>query len=236
MSEKTITFKIDGVEIKGTPGQTIMEAADDAGVYIPRLCYMKELIPHGSCRLCTVLVNGRSQTACTQPIADNMEVENNSEEIHKQRCAILDMLFVEGNHFCMFCEKSGDCELQAQAYRHGICVPQYPFQFPKMEIDATHPDVFIDRNRCILCGRCVQASKQQDGKHVFDFVGRGAQKRLAVNADALGETNLEVADKAVEACPVGAIFKKRVGFVKPVGTRLYDKEPIGSDIEKKTSV
>ena len=60
MSEKTITFTIDGVEIKGAPGQTIMEAADDAGVYVPRLCYMKDLAPHGSCRVCTVKVNGQS--------------------------------------------------------------------------------------------------------------------------------------------------------------------------------
>ena len=233
MSE-TIVFKIDGVEVKAKLGQTIMEAADEAGVYIPRLCYLKGLIPHGSCRLCTVKVNGRCQTACTQPAADGLEVENETEEIKKMRVAILDMLFVEGNHFCMFCEKSGDCELQAQAYRHGICAPQYPFQFPQMDIDATHPDVFVDENRCILCARCVAASKQEDGKHVFDFVGRGPEKRIAVNAEAgLGATNLEVTDKAAEACPVGAIIKKRVGFVKPVGTRLYDKEPIGSDIEKR---
>lgn len=234
MSEKKITFKIDGVEVKAAPGQTIMEAAEEAGIYIPRLCYLKDLIPHGSCRLCTVKVNGRAQTACTQPVIEGIDVENKTDEIHKQRVAILDMLFVEGNHFCMACEKSGDCELQAQAYRHGICVPQYPFQFPKMEIDATHPDVFVDRNRCILCARCVAASKQEDGKHVFDFVGRGKEKRVAFNAEAgLGSTNLDVADKAVEACPVGAIIKKRVGFAKPIGTRLYDKEPIGSDIEKK---
>jgi [NiFe] hydrogenase diaphorase moiety small subunit len=237
MTEKIITFKIDGVEVKGRLGQTIMQAADEAGIYIPRLCYLEGLIPHGSCRLCTVLVNGRPQAACTHPIADNMDIQNNTKEMHTHRCAILDMLFVEGNHFCMFCEKSGNCELQAQAYRHGICAPQYPYQFPEMTIDATHPDVFIDRNRCILCARCVQASKQEDGKHVFDFVGRGSQKRLAVNADVLGETDLEVTDKAAEACPVGAIIKKRVGFAVPVGKRLYDKTPIGSDIEgKKTKV
>ena len=231
MSEKIITFTIDGVEVKGRLGQTIMQAADEAGIYIPRLCYLKDLTPHGSCRLCTVKVNGRPQTACTQPIVEGMEVENKTDEIHKIRCAILDMLFVEGNHFCMFCEKTGNCELQAQAYRHGICAPQYPFQFPEMEIDASHPDVFIDRNRCILCARCIQASKTSDGKHVFDFVGRSAEKRLAVNADALDGTDLEVTDKAMNVCPVGALIKKRVGFAVPVGRRLYDKEPIGSDIE-----
>ena len=113
MEKKTITFKIDGVEVKGSPGQTIMQAADEAGVYIPRLCYLKDQIPHGSCRVCTVEVNGTPQAACTQPITEGMEVKNETPELKEHRRNIVDMLFVEGNHFCMFCEKSGNCELQA---------------------------------------------------------------------------------------------------------------------------
>jgi len=162
-----------------------------------------------------------------------MVVENDSERVLAIRRAIVDMLFVEGNHFCMFCEKSGNCELQALAYRFGITHPQYPFQFPHREVDMSHPDIWVDRNRCILCGRCVRASRDLDGKHVFDFVGRGPDKRVAVNAEAnLGETAAEVADKAVEICPVGALMRKRVGYVTPVGQRKYDHQPIGSDIEQ----
>ena len=132
----------------------------------------------------------------------------------------------------MFCEKSGNCELQALAYRFGIAAPKYPYMFPKRDLDMSHPDVFIDRNRCVLCGRCVRASRDVDGKHVFDFVGRGPHKRVAVNAEAvLADTNLAVTDKAAEACPVGAIVKKRVGYAVPVGQRLYDHKPIGSEIE-----
>ena len=70
-----ITLTIDGIEIKGKPGQTILQAADDAGIYIPRLCYHPELCAHGSCRVCTVIVNGKPQTACTQPVADGMIIE-----------------------------------------------------------------------------------------------------------------------------------------------------------------
>ncbi|MBN1688608.1 MAG: (2Fe-2S)-binding protein [Candidatus Omnitrophica bacterium] len=231
---QTIKFTIDGTEVNGRPGQTIMEAADEAGVYIPRLCYLKELTPHGSCRVCTVIVNGRPQTACTQPIADGMTVENNTPELLEHRKNLVDMLFVEGNHFCMFCEKSGNCELQAMAYRLGILAPKYPFMFPTCEVDASHPDIFIDRNRCILCGRCVQASKDLDGKHVFDFVGRGVHKKIAVDAEAkLVDTDADVRDKAAEVCPVGAILKKHIGFSVPIGKRLYDQKPIGSEIEEK---
>jgi [NiFe] hydrogenase diaphorase moiety small subunit len=227
-----ISFAIDGVTVEGAPGQTILEAADQAGIYIPRLCKMKGMMPFGSCRVCTVLVNGRPQSACTQPIASNMIVENNIDKLTSFRRSIIEMLFVEGNHFCMFCEKSGNCELQAMAYRLGITAPRYPYMFPKREVDASHPDVMLDRNRCILCGRCVLTSKTVDGKNVFQFIGRGANKRLAVNAEVkLADTDLKVADKAAEVCPVGCIIKKRVGYAVPIGERKYDHQPIGSEIE-----
>jgi len=231
MSEK-INLTIDGREIQGDPGQTILEAAEAAGIYIPRLCHLKGLTPFGSCRICTVIVNGRPQAACTQPIAEGMYVENDTEEVREMRGDLIDMLFVEGNHFCMFCEKSGNCELQALAYRFGITAPQYPYMFPTRDVDASHPDILIDRNRCILCGRCVRASRDVDGKHIFDFVGRGPEKRIAVNAEAdLAGTNAEASDRALEVCPVGALLRKRVGYAVPVGQRRYDTEPIGSDIE-----
>ncbi|HQH26778.1 MAG TPA: 2Fe-2S iron-sulfur cluster-binding protein [Oligoflexia bacterium] len=233
MSEK-ISFTIDGVALEASPGQTILEAADAAGIYIPRLCKMKGLMPFGSCRLCTVLVNGRPQSACTQPAGQNMTVENNTEKLNDYRRSVIEMLFVEGNHYCPFCEKSGNCELQAMAYRFGITAPRYPYMFPDRDVDATHPDVMIDRNRCILCGRCVLTSKAVDGKNVFQFTGRGAHKKISVNSAAgLGGTNLKVIDKAAEVCPVGSIIKKRVGYAVPVGQRKFDARPIGSEIEEE---
>ena len=232
MSE-TITFTIDGAEVQGEAGQTILQAAEAAGVYIPRLCAQKDLVPYGSCRVCTVLVNGRPQAACTQPISEGAIVENDTEALLEIRRGIVEMLFVEGNHFCMFCEKSGNCELQALAYRFGIAAPRYPYLFPQRDVDMSHPDIYIDRNRCILCARCVRASRDLDGKGVFEFVGRGPDKRVAVNAEAnLGETDAAVTDKAMDICPVGALMPKRVGYKVPVGQRKYDHQPIGSDVEQ----
>ncbi len=170
---ESVSFTIDGVEIEAEAGQTILEAADAAGVYIPRLCHKPGLEPFGGCRLCTVTANGRPCSACTQPVAPGMIVENDTEKLKDFRKTLVEMLFVEGNHFCMFCEKSGNCELQALAYRLGITAPRFPFLFPKREVDASHPDILIDHNRCILCARCVRASRDVDGKQVFDFVGRG---------------------------------------------------------------
>ncbi len=230
----TIKFKIDGVEVDGKPGDTIMAAADRAGIYIPRLCAYKELSNFGSCRVCTVIVNGRPQAACTQPISDDMIIENETDKINNIRLHIVEMLFVEGNHFCPYCEKSGNCELQALAYRLGLDAPRHPYQFPDRPTDFTHDDIYVDHNRCILCARCVRSSKEKDGKNVFQFVNRGAERRVGVNAaSGLGGTDAEATDQAVANCPVGALMKKRVGYVTPVGQRLYDKEPIGSDIEQR---
>jgi [NiFe] hydrogenase diaphorase moiety small subunit len=225
----TIRFSIDGREVLAELGQTILEAAEASGHYIPRLCQMKGLLPHGSCRLCLVKVNARPQAACVQPVAQGAVVESETPELVEARRTILEMLFLEGNHFCPTCEKSGSCELQALGYRLGV-LGHRAHLFPERQIDATHPDALIDHNRCILCARCVRASRDMDGKHVFDFVGRGLHKRLAVNSESgLGGTRFEATDAALSACPVGALLPKRVGFAIPVGERKYDHHPIGSE-------
>ncbi len=228
----TVKITIDGKEIEAQMGQTILEAADEAGIYIPRLCSHPELKPIGSCRVCTVICDGRPQAACVKPVMDGMVIENETPELLQHRRNIIDMMFVEGNHFCMFCEKSGNCELQALAYRFGITAPQYPFQFPEKEVDASHPDIMLDHNRCVMCARCVRASQELDGKQVFGFVGRGPDKRIAVNAEAdLAGSDANARDRAVEACPTGTLLTKRVGYKIPVGERRFDREPIGSEIE-----
>ncbi len=229
----SVTITIDGRNIEARPGQTILEAADAAGIYIPRLCSHPDLKPIGSCRVCTVVVDGRPQAACVKPVMDGMVVQNSTPELLQHRRNIVDMMFVEGNHFCMFCEKSGNCELQAMAYRFGITAPQYPFQFPEKEVDASHPDILLDHNRCIMCARCVRASQELDGKNVFQSIGRGFARKIGVNGErALGDTDMAATDKAADICPVGCIVRKRVGFEKPIGQRLYDTRPIGSDIEE----
>jgi [NiFe] hydrogenase diaphorase moiety small subunit len=230
----TVNLTIDGKPVAGNPGQTILQAADAAGIYIPRLCAQKDLTPFGACRVCTVLVNGRPQAACTTPVAEGMTIESDTPAMQDHRRSLVEMLFVEGNHYCMFCERSGNCELQALGYRLGMLAPRHAYQFPERTVDASHPDILIDRNRCVLCGRCVRASRELDGKNVFQFVGRGADKEVGVNAEArLADTDAHVTDRAAELCPVGAIIKKRTAYRVPIGQRLYDHKPIGSEIESK---
>ena len=229
----TKTFIIDGKTIPFEEGETIMEAAAAAGVYIPHLCHHPEFKPHGSCKLCTVNIGGRLGAACTNRAAEGMQVESETEAINADRLALTQMLFVEGNHICPSCEKSGNCQLQAVAYHLGMLTPHFTHFYPSRDVDASHPDVLLERNRCILCELCVRASRDVDGKNVFALSGRGIRKHLIVNAESgrLADTDFSLADKAAQVCPVGVILQKRKGFAIPIGRRRYDVEPIAMQVE-----
>jgi len=223
---KTIT--LDGKEIPFQEGQTIMEAATAAGEYIPHLCHNPDYEPHGSCKLCTVKVNGRNCTACTFPATEGQDILNNIKELSDDRQKITQMLFVEGNHFCPSCEKTGNCQLQGVAYHLNMLDNHFPHFFANRETDASHADLMIDHNRCIFCNLCVRASQEKDGKNVFVISGRGINKRLIVNSVSrkLVDSDIDINDCAAHICPTGAILIKRTGYTIPIGERIYDKQQI----------
>jgi [NiFe] hydrogenase diaphorase moiety small subunit len=221
------SFKLDGRDIPFAAGQTILQAVQAAGRDIPHLCYHPDFKPHGSCKVCSVRADGRTVASCTTPAHDGMTVESDVPEVNEERRTLLQMLFVEGNHFCPSCEKSGACRLQESAYELHMMSPHYDHFFPDRPVDASHADYLLDTNRCILCSLCVRASRDVDGKNVFALSGRGIHTRLIVNAKSgrLGDTDFSGDDKAAHVCPVGAILRKRVGFAVPIGQRPFDLPP-----------
>ena len=226
-------FTIDEQPIPFTPGQTILEACKSAGIYIPHLCHHPEFTPHGSCKLCTVIVNGRTVSACTIMASTGQELVVDTPELNAMRRAMLQMLFIEGNHFCPGCEKSGNCQLQALGYEFEMTTPHFIEFYPGLEVDASHPDAIIDRNRCIKCELCVRASRDVDHKEVFGIGGRGLTATLIVNSPSgkLVDSAFAITDKAAHVCPVGAILPKGVGFAEPIGARRYDRAPISAEAD-----
>lgn len=220
-------FKLDGNAIPFEPGDTILQAVRRAGGYIPHLCWHPDFAPHGSCRVCLVEVDGRPGAACTLRAAPGLDVRSDTETLNEQRKTLVQMLFIEGNHFCPSCEKSGNCLLQSTAYQLNMEGPHFEEFYPDRPVDASHPDVLLEFNRCILCELCVRASREVDHKQVFAVAGHGIGSHLVVDSPSglLRDSRIEPDDRAVSICPVGAILPKRRGFVIPIGERRYDERP-----------
>lgn len=233
MEQGHIKVTIDGKEILAKEGQSIVDAARDHGIFIPTLCDFKSLRPAGTCRVCSVQVGGRFVSGCTTTVSYGMVVESETKDIIDLRKGVIEMLFVEGNHMCPSCEKSGDCELQALAYRYRMTAPRFPFLFHHRKVDASLPHLLIEHNRCIQCLRCVRGVKAKDGHELFGFTERGGKISITVDTTDPDAVTEETAEKAMAICPVGALIKKRTAYRVPIGSRKYDYSPIGSDIENQ---
>jgi [NiFe] hydrogenase diaphorase moiety small subunit len=225
-----VKFIIDGKECLAEQNMYLIDAARENGVYIPSLCNYKGIKPRGSCRICSVMVNGRPATACTTLVAEGMEVDNDIPRLNEMRKIIIELLFVEGNHFCPACEKSGNCELQALAYKFRISVPRFRYQFPLRRVDANNPKLIKDHNRCILCKRCIRGITDDAGQNIFAFRRRGNKLEISIDHRLGNIITDELASRAMEICPVGALLKRGKGWEEPIGRRKYDKLPIGSDV------
>lgn len=212
----TANIIINGQKINTQAGITILQAARQAGIDIPTLCDHPALSPIGACRMCIVEVAGQRnlQTACTFPVSDGMEIQTDSPQTVKARKLVLDMLFSERNHFCPYCEMSGDCELQSLGYRYGVdhwVFSTYSKSFP---LDATHKYYLMEHNRCVLCGRCHRACGELVANHTLGLRQRGNESMIHADANIpLGESSCISCGTCLQVCPTGALSDKRSAFM-----------------------
>jgi len=207
-----ISVRIDSELCSATEGQTIYQVAMENGHAIPRLCHLQGLSSPGSCRLCLVEVAGvdRLMPACTTPAQSGMSVTTNSATLAHNRLMALELLFVERNHICSVCVSNGHCELQTLARELGMTHARFPYNYPRLPVDASHPRWVLDHNRCILCSRCVRVCDEIEGAHVWDISSRGINSMLvAENGRPWGEAqSCTSCGKCVQVCPTGALVEK----------------------------
>jgi bidirectional [NiFe] hydrogenase diaphorase subunit len=217
----TVPVTLDGREVLAHDGESVLSLARREGIPIPTLCYLDGLSVHGGCRLCVVEVEGdhRLQPACATVVQDEMEVRTTTPTIADHRRRITALLFSEGAHVCAACVASGHCELQDLATEVGMDHPTYGLGTGEHAVDASHPRFVLDRDRCVLCTRCVRVCDELEGAHVWDIALRGEHARLVAGADQpWGEVpECTSCGKCVAVCPTGALSAQGVASGEQVG-------------------
>lgn len=213
-AEPGVALEINGQDVQAREGQTILEAAREADIEIPTLCEHEPLTNVGGCRMCLVEIDGkRTETACTTTVQDGMEIEVDSDDLWDHRRTILELMFSEQNHYCMYCEMEGDCELEDLFNEAGLDACDYPLEYNDIDVDTTHEEITLDLDRCVLCGRCVRTCDEVVGNDTLTFKDRGLETEIvADDGVALGESSCVSCGACAQACPTGAIYTNQSAY------------------------
>jgi formate dehydrogenase major subunit len=212
---KEITLTINGKQVKGKEGDTVLDICQANSIDVPTLCHYKGLSDVGACRLCVVDIERerRPVPACTYPARDGLVIQTHNEKLEKYRRLVLELLFTERNHLCAQCVASGDCELQSLAYKYQMDNARYPYSWPALPVDSVNNFLVIDHNRCILCGRCIRTCDEIVGVHTLDFGYRGWKDMVVADLNQpLGASSCISCGACFQVCPTGAIFSKSSAY------------------------
>ncbi|MCS7202721.1 MAG: 2Fe-2S iron-sulfur cluster-binding protein [Dictyoglomus sp.] len=209
-----IKIKVNGKEVEVSPGKTVLQVLKELGIHVPVLCYYEPLMPQGSCRICVVEDRGVLKTACTTPVEPNMDIKTDTPNVINSRKLVLQLLFSERNHYCMYCEVTGECELQDLGYEFGLDHFEFPTFERKFPVDNTHDFIMIDHNRCVLCRRCVRVCSEVAGHYVLGEMERGIDTMIIADMNLpLGNSSCVSCGLCAQVCPTGAIIDKRSSYL-----------------------
>jgi formate dehydrogenase alpha subunit len=217
-----ITLSIDGVVVSAPAGSTVLEAAKLADISIPTLCYLADLSPEGSCRVCVVEASGMRTlpTACTLPVSQGLVIRTNTPEVLTARRLVVEMLLANHPQDCLTCQRNNNCELQRLAAQLGITSRRLVGEQLTYPLDDSNPFLIRDNSKCILCGRCVRVCNELQCCHVLNWSQRGFTCKVTPAFDqAMVDSDCVFCGTCISACPVGALVEKPM-----YGVGLPDKK------------
>lgn len=219
-----VELTINNIQVKAEEGMTILDAAKSVGISIPTLCHLKDLIPSGACRICSVEVAGYRGLipACAYPVAEGMSVDTNSVRVRRARKTIVELLVEDHPQDCLICVRNKNCELQSLAERYGLREHRFQGESRKHAVDISSPSLERDPAKCILCGRCVRVCNEVQKIGAIDFSQRGFRSTVTTPFNqGLNVSDCILCGQCILVCPTAALREKSA--MKQVSAALESK-------------
>ena len=215
-AEETVRIEIDGLPTTVKAGSTIMRAARESGVDVPKLCATDNLKPFGSCRLCLVEIEGRKgyPASCTTPVEEGMQIRTQTDALAKLRRNVMELYISDHPLDCLTCSANGDCELQDMAGAVGLRDVRYGFDGENhldAEVDSSNPYFSFDPSKCIVCSRCVRACDEVQGTFALTIEGRGFESKVSASvSENFIDSECVSCGACVQACPTATLMEKSI--------------------------
>jgi formate dehydrogenase major subunit len=214
INAETVTLEINGQTVEAAAGTSIMRAAAEAGIPIPKLCATDSLDAFGSCRMCIVQIEGKPGfvSSCTQPVMQSIRVTTQNDDIARLRRGVMELYISDHPLDCLTCAANGDCELQDVAGQVGLRDVRYAGgETHNEEVkDTSNPYFTYDPSKCIVCSRCVRACEEVQGTFALTIDGRGFASRVATGAEDFFSSECVSCGACVQACPTATLMEKTV--------------------------
>src|SRR5580693_6582293 len=215
VAQTLVSLEIDGKPVTVPAGTSVMRAAAEAGVQIPKLCATDSVEAFGSCRLCLVEIEGRKGTpaSCTTPVEAGMKVRTQTPRLAKLRRGVMELYISDHPLDCLTCSANGDCELQSQAGAVGLRDVRYGYDGEnhlESPTDASNPYFTFESSKCIVCSRCVRACEEVQGTFALTILGRGFESKVSPGGGDFFSSECVSCGACVQACPTATLNEKSI--------------------------
>jgi len=208
---KTVQMSINDIKIEVPDHFTVLQAAKEAGIIIPTLCYHEDLCVAGNCRLCVVEQKGLRtlQASCTLKVANGMNIYTNTKKVRDARKTILELLFSEHSDNCISCYKNGSCELQKLAHEYMVVPERFIKTIKSFAVDSSSPSIIKDDSKCIKCTRCVRTCEDLQGVSALYSAYKGEYTKITTFYELpLDDVICTNCGQCINRCPTGALIER----------------------------